>query len=167
MLKELYLWREKRAEKRDVPTFKVLSPRIMVDMAAGAKRPPRSPHELKGLSDGLRRRFGRDFLRLVRTGLNAAEEGRAPDAHAGPRPTPEEVRAGKVQRKREDILKDWRRDEARAREVVNAVVLPNPALQWLARERPTDVAELTACPDIGPKRTARYGAAWIDLLKNT
>ncbi len=167
VLKELYLWREKRAEKRDVPTFKVLSPRIMVDMAAGVKRPPRSPHELQGLSDGLRRRFGRDFLRLVRTGLNAAEEGRAPDAHDGPRPSPEEVRAGKIQRKREDILKDWRRGEARKREVVNAVVLPNPAVAWLARERPTDVADLAACPDIGPKRTARYGATWVKLLAKT
>ena len=51
--------------------------------------------------------------------------------------------------------------------VVNAVVLPNPALQWLARERPTDVAQLADCPDIGPKRTERYGAAWIKLLAKT
>ena len=164
ILKEFYLWREARAERRDVPPFKVLSPHIMVSIAERTKRDPRGPNDLPALSDGLRRRFGRDFVKLVRRGLAAAERGEAPPKDDRPKLSPEEVKAGRELRKREDAFKDWRRTEARKRDVPNAVVLPNPALQWLVREQPTSVADLADCPDIGPKRTDRYGEAWIKLL---
>lgn len=164
ILKEFFLWREARAERRDVPPFKVLSPHIMVAIAERTQRAPRGPHDLPALSDGLRRRFGREFVKLVRRGFDALARGDAPPKDTRPKLSPEEVKAGRAQRKREDALKIWRRKEARARDVPNAVVLPNPGLQWLVQERPRSVDALADCPDLGPKRVARYGEAWIDLL---
>ena len=165
ILRELFLWREARAERRDVPPFKVLSPHVMVAMAAETKRHPRGPHDLRGVGDGLRRRFGRDFVKLVRRGLDAAERGEAPEKDARPKLSPEEVAEGRALRKREDAFKAWRRKEAARRDVPNAVVLPNPGLQWLIREQPTSLEALAACPDLGPKRVARYGARWLELLE--
>lgn len=165
ILRELFLWREARAEKRDVPPFKVLSPHVMVAMATEMKRSPRGPHDLRGVSDGLRRRFGRDFVKLVRRGLDAAERGEAPPKDARPKLTPAEVEANRALRKREDAFKNWRRKEAAKRDVPNAVVLPNPGLQWLLHEQPRSLDELAACPDLGPKRIARYGERWLDLLE--
>ena len=164
ILRELFLWREARAEKRDVPPFKVLSPHVMVAMATEIKRPPRGPHDLRGVGDGLRRRFGRDFVKLVRRGFEAVDRGDAPEKDIRPKLSPEEVKAGRELRKREDAFKDWRRKEAGKRDVPNVVVLPNPGLQWLIHEQPDSLAALTDCPDLGPKRIARYGEAWLALL---
>ena len=70
----------------------------------------------------------------------------------------------RLARAREDALKAWRRDEARRRKVPNAVVLPNPALQWLAAHDPRTHDDLRICEDLGPKRMARYGDALLDIL---
>ena len=45
-------------------------------------------------------------------------------------------------------------------------MLPNPGLAWLATEVPQRIEELAACPDLGPKRIARYGTKWLELLNN-
>ena len=81
------------------------------------------------------------------------------------RASPEQVRRGKQDRRVEDRIRAWRRDEATKRGVPNLVVLPNPGMAWLVSERPRSVDALAACPDIGPKRMARYGEKLIALLK--
>ena len=58
-------------------------------------------------------------------------------------------------------------DSPAARDVPNAVVLPNPAVEWLATERPTTLEQLSACEDIGPKRIERYGEAILAALAST
>ncbi|MDJ0520495.1 MAG: ribonuclease D [Planctomycetota bacterium] len=164
VLRALYLWREGQAEARDLPPFKVLGPKTMLTIAERPPRSVRSPRDVPALGDRERRRHGRALADVLRRALEAIEQGDVPSKSAGERPPPDVLKKARAKRNREERIKDWRRAEARRRGVPNAVVLPNPALSWLAETVPTDVAELAACQDIGPKRTARYGKAWVELL---
>ena len=162
----LYEWREQQARSRDLPPFKVLGPKTMLTIAERPPRRVRDPRDVPGLGERERRRHGRALAAVLRDALQAFARGDVPPKSVGEKPGPEVVRAARARRAREDRIKDWRRAEARRRGVPNAVVLPNPALVWLADTVPTDVTQLEACDDIGPKRTARYGATWIELLSN-
>ena len=164
VMRSLHLWRENEAERRDVPPFKVLGPKTLL---AIAERPPqrvRDARDVPALGPRERHRYGHALSGVLRKALEDAARGDVPPASAGERPTQDEVQAGRVRRKREERVKDWRRKEAHERRVPNAVVLPNPALAWLVETMPQRVEQLAECPDIGAKRTARYGAAWVQLL---
>ena len=164
ILHALWSWREGEAERRNLPPFKVLGPKTLLAVAQQPPRHVRKPHELRALGERDRRRHGRAVLETVREALDAADRGDIPAKAIREKPSPEETRQRKADRKVEDAIRAWRKVEAEARDVPNAVVLPNPAMAWMIRERPTSLETLAACPDIGPKRIARYGDALLDVL---
>ncbi|MDA1195753.1 MAG: ribonuclease D [Planctomycetota bacterium] len=164
ILHALHGWREAEAERRDSPPFKVFPPQAMLALAEGCKREPRHARDLPGVPESLKRRYGAALLACVRAGLASVTSGAAPAPDARPRLSSEEALAAKETRRLDDALRDWRRKEAKRRKVPTMVVLPNPALVWMIQERPTTVAELAACPDLGSKRADRYGVRWIELL---
>ncbi len=161
VLHALFLWREQAAERRDRPPFKVLSPHVMVGIAKNPPSNPKSPADIPLLGRRDRGRNGRAILRALQRGLEAARRGQVPEAKRAARLTSEEAAALKRARKRGDRLRLWRRDEAKRREVPNVVVLPNPALEWIAREEPRSTTDLEACVDIGPQRITQYGERYI------
>lgn len=159
-----WAWREEEAARRDVPTFKVLPPQALVLVAREGARTGTGRGALAPLYPRDAQRHGAALAAAVERGLAEARAGRAPAALERPRASEEERQAQRRRRAREDALRDWRRAEAAARKVPNVVVLPNPALEWLAgQDAPTPEA-LAAAPDIGPKRAARYGEALVALL---
>jgi ribonuclease D len=164
VLAAMHRWREHVAEQRDLPPFKVLSPHTMRALAEAVPEQIAGPRDLPVLRGRDHARYARALVPVVREGLQAAREGRAPPRSLRQRPTPEDARAARERRRIEDAVRAWRREEARRRGVPTTVVLPNPALAWLLDERPRDVPALEASPDIGPKRIARYGATLVSLL---
>lgn len=164
VLRALYLWREEVAQRRDLPPFKVLGPRTIVALAADPPRAAKRPEDLPHLGERERRRHGRAVLAALRSGLDAARRKQAPAGRRPPRLRGEDARAARLQRRRSDRLRDWRRGEAARRGVPNMVVLPNPALEWLASECPRDLDELDRCADLGPKRKRLYGVRLLALL---
>jgi ribonuclease D len=70
VLKEVAAWREREAQKRDIPRNRVLRDESVVDIAA---HPPTTPEELarlRGLSKGfVEGRMGQDLLTAIRRGL--------------------------------------------------------------------------------------------------
>jgi ribonuclease D len=164
VLHELWAWREAEAERRDVPPFKVLGPQSLLAVAQHAREAadPRAP--LIGVSPREAVRYARDLREAAQRGLAAEREGRGPGAEERPSLTEEQRRAVKVRTQRETVLRNWRRDEAAARGVPNVVVLPNPALEWLAERGTVSAAELAAHPDVGAKRAGRYGEALLRAL---
>lgn len=161
--RELWAWRDGEAARRDVPPFKVLVPRKLLALAEHPPRGTRQPKDLGMLHPRERRRYGHDILEAVRAGVARAREEDAPPKDARPRPGREEAARRRVERKVEEAIKVWRREEARVRGVPNLVVLPNRAVAWIVRSAPTRVEDLSACPDIGPKRIARYGEALVEV----
>lgn len=164
VLAALWAWREDEARRIDRPPFKVVGPRELVALAQPSARRARDPGGLGGLPPALRRRHGRALVEVLAQGRAAAARGAAPPARSGPAPDADERRAERERRAREDVLRRWRQQAARERGVPNLVVLPNPALEWILERRPRTPDDLALCPDLGPKRIARYGEALLRLL---
>ncbi len=165
ILRRLWVWRDAEAARLDRPPFKVLPPRMMVDLALRPPRDPRRPEDLRVVPAGIRRRFGSPILGAVRDGLADADGGREPPKGERVRVDAAEAARRKVVRAREDALRAWRRKEARARGVPNLVVLPNRALGRIAHEIPGGTEQLAADPDVGPKRAERYGEAILEVAR--
>lgn len=165
VLRALHAWREGVAQAKDLPPFKVFAPRTMLALAADPPRRAHYPRAVPFLSHRERSRYGRQIVAALQRGFEAHAKGDIPPRTLRTPLTPAESRAAKVVRKRTDALKDWRRGEIKRRDVPGVVVLPNPALVWIAETDPREVSDLDACPDVGPKRVARYGDAVIGVLE--
>jgi ribonuclease D len=160
VLRELHRWREGEAERRDVPPFKVMPPQVLHAIARDVRAPVRDAAELRAVPPALRRRHGRALVAAVEAGLAAAARGDLPAA----RPRDARSPGGRRAQRRHDLLRDWRRREAERRGVPPVIVLPNPAVAWLAQEAPRSADQLAAHPDIGPKRARRYAGELLALL---
>lgn len=165
VLNALFRWREDEARRRDLPPFKVLSPHTLVALARQPPQPNTRPDQLPFLGKRDRRRHGRAVMNAVRRGLSAADRGEIPPQRTTSRPSPEEARALRTVRARAERIKRWRREEAKRRDVPNLVVLPNPALEWIAETQPRRLEELGRCEDLGAKRLERYGRRLLELVK--
>jgi len=147
----LWRWREALAEARDTPPARLVPNEVVHRIAA---RRPSAPSELDGLG------LARDLV--ARAGAALVELFTAPvDTLAAPPEKPRGARPDPRVRAREAALKRWREDEARKRGVPPQVVLPARALDHLATHGALD---LPSTPQLGPKRSARYGRALAALL---
>lgn len=164
VMARLWAWRDSEAERRNRPPFKILGNRSMLALAENPPREGTPPHQLQALHPGERRRYGKQVARALDKAHHDREAGKTPPRDIRPKRSAEEVAAAKAERSREDKLRDWRREVAKKRKVVPTIVLPTPAMKWCATEHPKHVNDLAACPDIGPKRIARYGEEIIDAL---
>lgn len=147
--------REREAERRDVPPFRVTSNRVLFEAARRRPRGLRDLREIRGL-----RTFSDADLEAALA--RAAREGPPRTEPSGPVPSPEERARRKA---REKALSRWRKAEAEARGVDPQVVLPGHCLRDAARlEDPDALAEV---PGLGDKRLDRYGSAIRALLAST
>ena len=164
VLRALHKWREGVAKSKNLPAFKVFSPRSMMALASTPPRRARHPKDLPFLGAKERVRYGRAVLAAVQRGLEQHAKGNVPPARAPSLLSPDEAQRLRGARKVEDRIRAWRRKEATTRKVPNLVILPNPAMEWLARHRPKTLEGLRACDDIGPERIQRYGDALLELV---
>lgn len=164
VLASTWAWREGLARAHDVPRFRIVPNETLTDLAA---KPPTDLDDFSrrpGTRGVVRQGDGPACLDAIRAGLAAFERGEAPAAAERPRLTAEERAAADVRRKLEEKIRRWRTDEAIRREVVNAVVLPNPGMEALIDGGASTIDEIAAIPDIGPKRARLYGAKLLELL---
>lgn len=152
LLYQLYLWRERMAERLDRPPMKVISNRRLMQLA---RVQPRSRDELAaaGLTPGQIRRYGNDILRTLRS-----EDLPEPPRQPRSRRLPEDV----IDRYK--VLKAWRKEVARGRGVDSDVILPNAVLWELAKHPPEDMHSLLKVPGIGPWRQEAYGPDLLQLV---
>lgn len=155
ILRELLIWRDQEARRRDRPPFKVLVDRTLLALAQSR---PQSMGELAGI-DGLKphhvRRYGRKLLRLIRQGLHA------------PTPTSpkQPSRPDQAVVDRYEALRCWRKRRAQVRGVDPDVIVSNAALWTLASRRPLSLADLAALKVLDPWKEEVYGQALLDVLR--
>ena len=154
VLRELYLLREKIAEQRDRPPFKVFTDNLMADIVKAAPTTLRELSAIRGMSHPQVDRYGAKLLQAVQTGLNA-------DPPARPDRTP---RIDPATLARFDALHEWRKTQALKRGVESDVIVPKEALWALARTVPGRLEDLSAIPGLGPWKRQAYGPALIELL---
>jgi ATP-dependent DNA helicase RecQ len=63
-------------------------------------------------------------------------------------------------------LRDWRREEARARAVPAYVVLHDKTMGAIASERPRSLSDLEGISGIGPTKLEAYGAKILEVLRS-
>ena len=153
VLRRLHAWREIEAERRDLPPFKVIAPHKLIRLAGDSDAANRLP----GLSPGESSRHGASIVAAIERGAGDYAGGEVPPRRIEPTLTAQQKSTQEIIKRRDQALRAWRRTELQGRNVPSVVVLPNPAIAWLAENAPTAIEQLTDCPDIGAKRIARYG----------
>ncbi len=154
ILRELYLWREQTAQKRDVPSNKVVSDSTLVEIATNVPLTTTALQRISGVTKQIVKREGKAILEAVAQGKNETPPRRNPQSRTAP-----DVIA------RYEVLHTWRKEKALSRGVESNVILSKNALWVLAMRRPTTDEELAVIQEIGPHRRAKYGNELLNLLK--
>lgn len=160
VFKRLFDYREHYARESDVPRFKVLSNKILFDIAV---HQPQKEYELKkmrGISAMVIRRHGKKILDAVHAALKDFEEGMIPVI-----PQHKPMRGPHLNNDLETALKQWRKEEADRRKIAPLAVLPTACLRDMARASHFDRLMLSQIPGMLSRRMARYADVLLDLYR--
>jgi len=161
VLRELYLTRDARAREVDRPPFKVLGNRTLLEIAERQPADSDELGEIKGVTDLILRRMGRDILTAVRRGRKKGH---------GPIPKMEGSGRRRMDRRTERRvaqLKRWRTGRAHELELDPGVLCPNIALEaiaWRSPERAEDLAEL---PELKGWFVGEFGDEVVRVVAET
>jgi ribonuclease D len=139
VLRELYLMRDKRGREIDRPTFKVLGNRTLLELAETKPSRLSELADIKGVTDLILRRMGRDILDAIKQGKSSSRP---------PAPKLPSSNRKRIDRKTERLvnqLKRWRATRAQELELDPGVLCPNSSLEaiaWKNPEQPKDLEEV-------------------------
>lgn len=157
VIRELFFWREARAEAMDRPSFKVLGNDVLHELARRLPRARRELFGIAGLNERLLERHAHALLQCVARGVDKPAE-----------PLPRRPRRTEEDYRREEAgeaLRQWRRGVLQESGAPSLVVLPNHVLERLAAERPQTLSDLAAIETLGAHRMQRHGKAMLDVLR--
>jgi ribonuclease D len=143
VLRELYLVRDRRAREIDRPAFKVLGNRTLLEIASLRPHDEAALSSIKGVTELILRRFGREVLAAVERG---EKKGHGPIPRGVERGNaPPRRRMDRGTERRLLLLKRWRSVRARELGLDPGVLCPNATLEMIAGRNPTapgEIAEL-------------------------
>jgi ribonuclease D len=151
ILRALYLLRDARAREVDRPPFKVLGNRTLLDIAEARPGKLADLGEIKGITDLLLRRMGRDIMAAVR-------EGRKHDHGPIPRLGNGRRRMDRQAERRLAALKVWRTGRATELSMDPGVLCPNSALEAIAWRAPGAARDLKELPELKGWFQREFGA---------
>jgi ribonuclease D len=154
VLRELWIWRDDEARRRDRPHFKVLSDRALLLLAIAAPFAVEDLVVIDGIKPYHVRRYGRRILQAVRRGVEAP----VPRSPAPPPRRPD------MEVARFRALRAWRRRLANDRGVENDVIVGNAVLWALAEQNPHTLTDLESIEGLGPWRRETYGEGILQVL---
>ena len=152
VLRALYLMRDQKAREMDRPPFKVLGNRTLLDLAERQPRKMGELAEIKGITDLLIRRLGRDALEAIRAG-RASEHGPIPKLQGSGR-----RRMDRHAERRLVALKQWRTRRAAELAMDPGVLCPNSTLEAIAVRTPHGARDLDSQPDLKRWFSREFGA---------
>lgn len=153
ILQELSNYREERAEKADLPLFKVIGDTTLTEIASARPHSAKDLEDIKGMSAGQIKRHARGLLAAVRRGE------KAPPLKRPKRPPYDEAYVERL-----EALRNWRKLAAKEMEVESDVVLPRDLMYAAAKVFPATPAELEELLHEVPWRLAHYGDQIMDTL---
>lgn len=151
--------RHREAAERDVPVGRVLANAAMGEIALRRPLSAKDLGRIPGVKSSFLRPVGAELLEGIARLTEANRRGELP-----PPPKPE-GRRDPERKEREERLKQFRLEAARAREVTPSVVLPTPVLEWIVGHPPADLEALAATPWLGEKRLRLYGKQIVELSR--
>jgi ribonuclease D len=141
-LRALYLMRDARAREMDRPPFKVIGNGALLEIAERKPRKLSDLLEIKGITDLLVRRLGREVIAAVKEGARE---------HHGPIPKLAGNGRRRMDRQAErrlGALKQWRSKRAAELALDPGVLCPNSSLEAIAWRAPSSVADLGSLPEL-------------------
>ncbi|MBX3065402.1 MAG: ribonuclease D [Anaerolineae bacterium] len=156
VLKELFLLRDKIAQQRNYPPFKVVNDETLITVVKKMPGNEAALYTIEGLNDRLIERQGAAILEAIQRGMQSKPPQR-PDL--SPR-LDQETTA------RYDTLHRWRKMRAAERGVESDVIIPKEALWALAKNPAHTLEELEHIPGLGPWKRDQYGEELLKLLAN-
>ena len=154
ILNELAQFRDQQAQRADVPLFKIIGDRTLVAIAAMRPQRLQNLEEIKGMTPGQIRRFGKGLLAAVQKGSQASAIKR-----------PRGTRYDPEYSDRLEQLRNWRKLTARKLNVESDVVLPRDVMEQIASENPESVSGVEALLTELPWRQSRYSANILEALQ--
>ncbi len=155
VLKNLNIYRDKEAKKRNQPLFKIFGDKTLFQLA---KNMPKNHYELRqvyGMSPGQVRRFGKPVLRIIEKCQNDPPPKRPKRAK---RPADAVIC-------RYEKLHYWRKTRAKKRGVESDVILSRDCLWDIARQNPHSTDDLSHVETLGNWRRQTYGEEILNVLQ--
>jgi ribonuclease D len=154
VLKQLYLFRERIAQKKNLPVFKVLSSQALLELAEKCPRDIRQLSRLELSSKKAIQRYADELVDVIQAGLNSE-----------PIKPPKRVRLDNSYLAREKALRDWRKKTAKKMNVNSAVILPRELLYAVVKANPDSKKTLAKVLQDVPWRLERFGDDILSELK--
>ena len=161
VLRELFLVRDKRAQEIDRPPFKVLGNRALLEIAESKPHTDAALSQVKGVSDLILRRFGREILSAVERGARK-NHGPVPKKTAT---NSNRRRMDRVTEKRVATLKRWRTVRAKDLAMDPGVLCPNATLETIAWKEPSAASDLEGLPGVKSWFARNFGAEIVAALE--
>jgi ribonuclease D len=143
VLRELYLFRDKRARAENRPPFRVISNQALLALSAQRPQSLADLRQIKGISPRMAGRYGRGLLAAIPQGASlplAWEDRVRPNNVTTGRPS---GRPSAACQARFEALRVWRNATAEVRGVEPDIVLTNQTLWGVAWRNPRRRADLT------------------------
>jgi len=131
ILRELYLMRDKEAQRRDRPPFKIMHDKTLVSIAKHQPRDLQQLEQVPDMPEAKRRQYKWHILEAVEKGINAPPPRR-----------PQRKPRNEHFHHRYEQLHRWRKLKGRERKVESDIILPREILVAIARTAPRTLAEL-------------------------
>ena len=159
ILRELYLMRDARAREVDRPTFKVLGNRTLLELAETKPKRLADLANVKGVTELIVRRMGKDILEAIKRGRSAARS-----------PAPKQVSNGRkrIDRKTERLvnrLKRWRATRAQELKLDPGVLCPNSSLETIAWTNPKKPEDLEGVEGLKGWFVREFGPEMISIVE--
>ena len=158
-LRELYAMREKLAERYDLPPFRILGNKAMIDVA---QRRPRGEKELLRIEGVTPKVLGRIGDR-IRRALERAER-RGPVERLPSAPRRDGAQLDELESELHDRLKRMRKEASEKDGIESAYLLNRHVLLALAKERPTSGAALESLELLEDWQLDRFGDSILDTV---
>ncbi len=154
ILKVLNIYRDQEARRRNLPLFKVLSNKTLLQLAQDAPRSFNQLNRVHGMTWGQIRRYGDRILEVIAAGK-----------HASPPKRPKRVKRPSDQAlNRYEKLHQWRKTRARKRGVESDVIISRHTLWDIAEQNPHTPDDLAHVDSVGKWRLQAYGQEILDVL---
>jgi ribonuclease D len=156
LLHAVCAYRDRQAQKLDLPHFKVLSNQLLVELSRAAPHTMQELMSVPGMAASLAKRHGSGLLRAI-------EEGE----QAQPLTRPSHKRPEKATMDRLKVLHEWRKELAKELKVESDVVLPREFMERIAGSNPGSMAELKQLMAEIPWRYRNFGKAILKRMKKS
>lgn len=155
-LQGLCEFREKEAQIRDLPPFKILSNSALVNIVLENPSNEGTLRRLKGVGNAVVRRYGKTILEINK---NWRRKKHIPQPVLQSRPA-----NGILSRK--ERLKMWRKNMGMEMNVPSDVILPRDILETIAEVGPRNKSELETLMKEIPARYSRFGEKILEVSLN-